>query len=321
MVWSCLRSLKCQHLLRADIEDGKLLSSARVRLSFALSVHWKWCNNKLRRSVAEGDWGSMCSLRDWVRGDWHRICSLTIQDQFWINNKLEVIIEMGHFCSLKVSYGPELGNWKGIQQPCVDQSLLKFSLVLLFESDNQPKCFCICFNEMFVLIRHWLEGTACLAWIETTCWVQAKACWKIGGTCWALAKACWKIGGVCWAQAKACWKIDGSCWAQAKACWQERVCWAQAKACWQRNVCCVQAKACWQRKVCCAQAKACWQRKVCCVQAKTCWQRKVCCAQAKACWKWKVCCVQAKACWQWNICCAQAKACWQIVFGTVDCSN
>ncbi len=39
MVWSCLRSLKCQHLQRADIEDGKLLSSSmRVRLCFVLSL-------------------------------------------------------------------------------------------------------------------------------------------------------------------------------------------------------------------------------------------------------------------------------------------
>ncbi len=39
MVWSCLRSLKCQHLQRADIEDGKLLlSSMRVRLCFVLSL-------------------------------------------------------------------------------------------------------------------------------------------------------------------------------------------------------------------------------------------------------------------------------------------
>jgi hypothetical protein len=40
MVWSCYRSLKCQHLLRADIEDGKLLlSSMRVHLNFALSLY------------------------------------------------------------------------------------------------------------------------------------------------------------------------------------------------------------------------------------------------------------------------------------------
>ena len=39
MVWSCLRSLKCQNLQRADIEDGKLLSSSmRVRLCFVLSL-------------------------------------------------------------------------------------------------------------------------------------------------------------------------------------------------------------------------------------------------------------------------------------------
>ncbi len=39
MVWSCLSSLKCQHLQRADIEDGKLLSSSmRVRLCFVLSL-------------------------------------------------------------------------------------------------------------------------------------------------------------------------------------------------------------------------------------------------------------------------------------------
>jgi len=38
-VWSCSRSLKCQHLQRADIEDGKLLSfSMRVRLCFVLSL-------------------------------------------------------------------------------------------------------------------------------------------------------------------------------------------------------------------------------------------------------------------------------------------
>ncbi len=39
MVWNCLRSLKCQHLQRADIEDGKLLSSSmRVQICFVLSL-------------------------------------------------------------------------------------------------------------------------------------------------------------------------------------------------------------------------------------------------------------------------------------------
>ncbi len=39
MVWSCLRSLKCQHFQRDDIEDGKLLlSSIRVQLCFVLSL-------------------------------------------------------------------------------------------------------------------------------------------------------------------------------------------------------------------------------------------------------------------------------------------
>jgi hypothetical protein len=39
MVWSCLHSLKCQHLQRADIEDGKLLaSSMRVQLCVVLSL-------------------------------------------------------------------------------------------------------------------------------------------------------------------------------------------------------------------------------------------------------------------------------------------
>ena len=38
-VWSCLRSLKYQHLQRDDIEDGKLLSSSmRVQLCFVLSL-------------------------------------------------------------------------------------------------------------------------------------------------------------------------------------------------------------------------------------------------------------------------------------------
>ncbi len=39
MVWSCSRSPKCQHLQRADTEDGKLLSfSMRVRLCFVHSL-------------------------------------------------------------------------------------------------------------------------------------------------------------------------------------------------------------------------------------------------------------------------------------------
>ncbi len=148
MVWSCLRSLKCQHLQRADIEDGKLLSSSmRVRLCFVLSLRM-WCNNKLGRSVGEG------------------ACSLTIQDQFWINNQLEVIIRIGHLCSLKVSCGPKFGNWKGMQQPCVDQ-IVKFTLMLLFESNNQLKDgWYFVFNDASVLIRYHLEGAACLVWLK-----------------------------------------------------------------------------------------------------------------------------------------------------------
>ena len=144
MVWSCYRSLKCQHLLRADIEDGKLLlSSMRVHLNFALSLYLIWCNNKLGRSVGEV------------------ACSPTIQDQFWINNQQEVIIRISHVCPLKISRGPKLGNWKSMWQPCVDQILLKFTLVLLSESNNQLKDgWHFVFDDAVVLICHHSEGAA-----------------------------------------------------------------------------------------------------------------------------------------------------------------
>jgi hypothetical protein len=77
---------------------------------------------------------------------------------------------MGHFCSLTVSRGSELGNWEqGIQQPCIIQILLKFTLVLVFESDNQPKCYRFWSVKMFVIMHHYLEGTALFVFIENGC--------------------------------------------------------------------------------------------------------------------------------------------------------
>ena len=66
---------------------------------------------------------------------------------------------MGHLCSLKVSHSPELSDWKGMQQQCVDQ-ILKFTLMLLFESNNQLKDgWHFVFDDAFVLIHHHSEGT------------------------------------------------------------------------------------------------------------------------------------------------------------------
>ncbi len=73
-------------------------------------------------------------------------------------------------CWLKVSVDIKLGNQNGIRQWEVVQTLLHFAL-----------------DETFVLVSHWLEGTACPVWSETTCWVQVKSCWQVGGTCWAQA--------------------------------------------------------------------------------------------------------------------------------------
>ncbi len=61
---------------------------------------------------------------------------------------------------MKVSHGPKLGNWKGMQQPCVDQ-IVKFTLMLLFESINQMKDgWYFVFDDASVLIPHHLEGAA-----------------------------------------------------------------------------------------------------------------------------------------------------------------
>ncbi len=60
MVWSCLRSLKCQRLQRADIEDGKLLSSSmRVQL----------CFEDLKQEVANIQVGfdHVCRSNGWAR--------------------------------------------------------------------------------------------------------------------------------------------------------------------------------------------------------------------------------------------------------------
>ena len=62
-------------------------------------------------------------------------------------------------CFLKVSRGPEVSNWKGMQQPFADQ-ILKFTLMLLFESNNQLKDgWHFVFDDAFVLIHHHSEGT------------------------------------------------------------------------------------------------------------------------------------------------------------------
>jgi hypothetical protein len=60
---------------------------------------------------------------------------------------------------LKVSRGPKLGNWKGMQQP-FDQ-IVKFTLMLLFESNNQLKDgWHFAFDDESVLICHHSEGAA-----------------------------------------------------------------------------------------------------------------------------------------------------------------
>jgi hypothetical protein len=47
-----------------------------------------------------------------------------------------------------------------MQQPCVDQ-IVKFTLMLLFESNNQLKDgWHFVFDDASVLIRHHLEGAA-----------------------------------------------------------------------------------------------------------------------------------------------------------------
>jgi hypothetical protein len=61
---------------------------------------------------------------------------------------------------LKVSRGPKLGDWKGMQQPCVDL-IMKFTLMLLFESNNQLKDgWYFVFDDASVLIRHHSKGAA-----------------------------------------------------------------------------------------------------------------------------------------------------------------
>ena len=63
---------------------------------------------------------------------------------------------------MKVSRGPKLGDWKGMQQPCVDQ-IVKFTLMLSFESNNQLKDgWYFVFDDASVLICHHSEGAACL---------------------------------------------------------------------------------------------------------------------------------------------------------------
>ncbi len=77
----------------------------------------------------------------------------------------DTIIGTGHEFLLKVIWSLEVGNWNGIEQPCVCQILLQVALMLLVESNKWLKDGYIWFVKIFVIIRHQVENTSHLVFI------------------------------------------------------------------------------------------------------------------------------------------------------------
>ncbi len=129
---------------------------------------------------------------------------------------------MGHSCSLKVSVNIKLSNWNGIRRLEVNQMLLHFALVLLFEAENQLGCGCsFAIEKNFVLICCQLGGTAHLICIGNGCINQLKnelsseVLWNLS---WRLHLCCgiqcflWWANFFCWSYGLKCKQCKGMMW-------------------------------------------------------------------------------------------------------------